>query len=151
MATNRWISVVEHNLEDYLNWYCIDSKRMAHMVITDENNRWIGVVCHWGDESDCGKGSRPLHTLQVVKLLKSCQFAKVLWWLVKAMVIIMLIFCKTHLESEHGGRLARVEQEEGRSVRLSQVVFSSSSFSISYHPNNPIFVKIDLLWANNSV
>ena len=29
-------------------------------------NRWIGVVCHWGDESDCGKGSRPLHTLQVV-------------------------------------------------------------------------------------
>ena len=74
-----------------------------------KTNRWIGVVCHWGDESDCGKGSRPLHTLQVLKLLKSCQFAKVLWWFVKkrgdgdynldhlidtfgAIVIIMLIF-----------------------------------------------------------
>ena len=84
--------------------------------------RWIGVVCHWGDESDCGKGSRPLHTLQVV--VKVLSIRKSI--MVKA--IVMLIFCKTHLESEHGGRLARVEQEEGRSVRLSQVVFSSSFF-----------------------
>ena len=45
------------------------------MVITDENKRWIGVVCHWGDESDCGKGSRPLHTLQVL-IEKSFKIAK---------------------------------------------------------------------------
>ena len=49
-------------------------------------NRWIGVVCHWGDESDCGKGSRPLHTLQVV-IEKSFKIAKDYgnlwrrWWL----------------------------------------------------------------------
>ena len=39
-------------------------------------------------------------------------------------------FClaKAHLESEHGSRLARVEQEEGRSVKLSQVIIISFTF-----------------------
>ena len=27
--------------------------------------RWVGVVCHWGDQTDCGGTPKPLHTLQV--------------------------------------------------------------------------------------
>ena len=39
-----------------------------------------------------------------------------------------LCLAKAHLESEHGSRLARVEQEEGRSVKLSQVIIISFTF-----------------------
>ena len=27
----------------------------------------MGVVCHWGDQTDCGGTAKPLHTLQVDK------------------------------------------------------------------------------------
>ena len=30
-----------------------------------KTKRWVGVVCHWGDQTDCGGSAKPLHTLQV--------------------------------------------------------------------------------------
>ena len=32
--------------------------------------RWVGVVCHWGDQTDCGGSPpKPLHTLQALKII----------------------------------------------------------------------------------